>query len=281
MASNIFISYRREDARHAAGRLVDRLGQTFRKDQLFIDVDNIAPGLDFRKELAAKVEACDVLLAVIGPGWIDAKDADGQRRLDDPKDFVRIEIEAALARDIRVIPVLVDGADMPKEDQLPEPTKPLAFRNATRLTHERFAADADGLANALKRGVVFGSASQRSSSLRRRVTRTVVIGVLIATVITTGLVYFASFKASLPDQPSPISDKSEIKDLTPQREIQARPAPQPFLPALPEEPGLDRALVDVPKIKGLTPKRDMDGRPRLPANRPQSHPAAGGAQPGG
>ena len=154
MAGGIFISYRRDDAKHAAGRLVDKLEQTYAREQLFFDIDNIAPGLDFVKELSDQVQACDVLLAVIGPSWIDAHNSDGSRRLDSPRDFVRIEIEAALARDIRVVPVLVDGAPMPREDDLPEKLKPLTRRNAVRLTHERFSADAEGLAEALAKAVV-------------------------------------------------------------------------------------------------------------------------------
>ena len=153
MAGGIFISYRRDDARHAAGRLVDRLEQTYAREQLFFDIDNIAPGLDFVRVLSEQVQACDVLLAVIGQGWLDARNEDGSRRLGDPKDFVRIEIEAALARDIRVVPVLVDGAPMPREVDLPEKLQPLARRNAGRLTHERFGADAEGLAEALTKAV--------------------------------------------------------------------------------------------------------------------------------
>ena len=145
----IFISYRREDASHAAGRLVDRLGRTFKPEQLFIDIDNIEPGLDFVKELSKKVEACDVLLAVIGPGWLASQDVTGARRLDSSKDFVRIELETALARDVRVIPVLVDGAQMPKEEELPPTLQPLVNRHAVRLAHERFASDAEDLTRAL------------------------------------------------------------------------------------------------------------------------------------
>jgi len=145
MAGGIFISYRRDDAKHAAGRLVDRLAKTYARSQLFMDVDGIEPGLDFERVLSEKVEACDVLLAVIGPGWLDAKDSAGTRRLDKPDDFVRIEIAAALARDVRVIPLLVDGARMPTADQLPEPLKQLARRQATRLAHEQFGSDTDTL----------------------------------------------------------------------------------------------------------------------------------------
>lgn len=147
--AGIFISYRRDDAKHAAGRLVERLGRSFAPGQLFFDIDNIEPGLDFKKVLSEKVQSCDVLLAVIGPDWLDARNEHGARRLDDPRDFVRVEIEAALARDVRVIPVLVDGARMPNEDELPEAIRSLSFRNGVRMAHERFASDADGLTQAL------------------------------------------------------------------------------------------------------------------------------------
>jgi hypothetical protein len=151
MSGNIFISYRRSDSDHAAGRLALSLEKTFQRQQLFMDIDNIEPGINFVKALSEKVGACDVLLAIIGPSWLEATDENGQRRLDSARDFVRIEIEAALKRDVRVIPVLVDGAQMPKEEQLPEPLKELSQRQAVRLSHERFAADADGLASALQR----------------------------------------------------------------------------------------------------------------------------------
>jgi hypothetical protein len=115
-----------------------------------LDVDNIAPGLNFVSELNERVAECDVLLAVIGKGWIDARDAAGNRRLDDPDDFVRIEIASALNQGKRVIPVLVGEAHMPRPDQLPEAIRPLASRNAVRLTHERFGADIQGLIGALQ-----------------------------------------------------------------------------------------------------------------------------------
>lgn len=170
MAGGIFISYRRDDAKHAAGRLVDRLGRTFVRDQLFFDIDNIEPGLDFKKVLSEKVEGCDVLLAVIGPDWISSKDELGARRLDSLYDFVRVEIEAALARGVRVIPVLVDGARMPKESELPETMRPLTYRNAVRLTHERFAADAGDLSDALSRIVTTAPVMQTSTlpAMRRK-----------------------------------------------------------------------------------------------------------------
>jgi hypothetical protein len=151
VGGGIFVSYRREDSQHAAGRLVDHLTKTFDRDQLFLDVDAIEPGLDFVKVFLEKLASCDVLLAVIGKHWLELKNPDGQRRLDDPRDFVRIEIEEALKRnDMRVIPVLVDGARMPKPEDLPESLRPLARRMATQLTHEKFNVNAEGLVDTLR-----------------------------------------------------------------------------------------------------------------------------------
>ena len=105
MAGTIFINYRREDSIGTAGRLHDRLAQAFGKNNLFMDVDSIPAGVDFQTYLNNQVAACDVLLVVIGQNWLHSKDESGKRRLDSPDDFVAVEIEAALARDIRVIPV--------------------------------------------------------------------------------------------------------------------------------------------------------------------------------
>ena len=151
MAGKIFIDYRRDDDPGSAQALFARLEQAFPPEQLFIDVDSIEPGLDFVRVLNDQVAQCDVLVAVIGRDWIDARDSTGGRRLDNPGDFVRIEIESALAQDKRVIPVLVGQAEMPRPDQLPETLRSFARRNAVRLTHERFRADAQGLITALQR----------------------------------------------------------------------------------------------------------------------------------
>ena len=109
----IFVSYRRQESSHLAGRLYDRLADRFGEGQVFIDVDAIEPGVDFAEEICRAVAACKVLLAIIGPTWLTATDERGRRRLDDPDDIVRLEIEAALARGVRVIPILVEGAVMP------------------------------------------------------------------------------------------------------------------------------------------------------------------------
>ena len=145
MTGKIFINYRRDDSISTAGRLHDRLAQAFGRKNLFMDVDNIPAGVDFVDYLHNQVAACDVFLAVIGPNWVDAKDDDGHRRFDSPDDFVSIEIAAALARNIRVIPVLVDGARTPKADKLPHAIKSLIRRNAVEVRNTNFGRDADAL----------------------------------------------------------------------------------------------------------------------------------------
>ena len=161
MSGKIFINYRRGDDPGHTGRLFDRLQDAFEPDQLFLDVDSIAPGLDFVRVLEEQVSKCDVLLVVIGKGWIDARDSAGDRRLDHPEDFVRIEVEAGLRLGKRVIPVLVNDAEMPGAEQLPETLKPLARRNAVRLTHDQFKGDTQGLIKAL------GAALDEAETARR------------------------------------------------------------------------------------------------------------------
>lgn len=146
----IFISYRREDAEGQAGRLFDDLVADFGDDSVFMDVAGLEPGRDFRRAIDEQVASCGVLLAVIGKDWLDAKGESGQRRLDDPMDFVRLETASALKRDIPVIPVLVRGASMPRVEDLPEDLKELAFRNGVELTHARWDSDVQVLVKALR-----------------------------------------------------------------------------------------------------------------------------------
>jgi ABC-type branched-subunit amino acid transport system substrate-binding protein len=154
MAGTIFINYRRNDSTGAAGRLHDRLAQTFGRNGLFMDVDHVPAGVDFVAYLNSQVAACDVMLVIIGPSWLDAKDEADQRRLDDPDDFVAIEITAALARDnIRVIPVLLDGARMPKASELPDSLKPLARRQAVEVRHTHFGRDTEALIEKIRQAL--------------------------------------------------------------------------------------------------------------------------------
>jgi TIR domain len=144
MSGQIFISYRREDASSAAGRLYDRLAAHF-PQKIFMDIDNLEPGVDFVEAIEASVSSCDVLVAVIGKHWLNASDEEGKRRLDNPQDWVALEIGTALKRGIRVIPVLVENAVMPREGQLPEQLKTLVRRQALTVSNDRFGTDSERL----------------------------------------------------------------------------------------------------------------------------------------
>lgn len=145
----IFVSYRRQDTSGIAGRLHDRLAERFGARRVFIDVDSIEPGLDFAESIERAVDASEVLLAVIGPQWLTITDEVGHRRLDDSDDVVRLEIEAALRRGIRVVPLLVEGARMPRRQELPESLGSLAHRHGLTLRHESFHDDSARLLKAL------------------------------------------------------------------------------------------------------------------------------------
>jgi formylglycine-generating enzyme required for sulfatase activity len=139
--AGIFVCYRRGDTEGQARALSTELEKCFGEKSVFIDVDSIAFGRDFRIALRESIESCDVFLALIGPSWLNAKDPDGRRRLDDPKDFVREEIGIALRRNIPVTPILLQNASMPSAENLPDDLKELAFRNAFEIRHTRWHAD--------------------------------------------------------------------------------------------------------------------------------------------
>jgi len=146
----IFISYRREDSAGYAGRLYDRLAAHFGADRVFMDVEGIEPGVDFVDAIERAVASCEVLIVIIGNEWLAANSA-GKRRLDDPKDFVRIETAAALARGIRVVPVLVEDAAMPRGEDLPADLTPLVRRQALELSHKQWDATSGELIRTLEK----------------------------------------------------------------------------------------------------------------------------------
>ena len=163
--SGIFISYRRSDSPDATGRIYDRLVSEFGKAQVFKDVDSIPLGRDFRGHLNTIVSECGVMLAIIGPRWADASGRPGQRRLEDPDDFVRIELEAALARDIPVVPVLVGHAPMPVASELPGSLASMAFRQSIEVRPDPdFHNDATRLVTAL-RGILNPMAAEQAAAV--------------------------------------------------------------------------------------------------------------------
>jgi len=128
--TKIFISYRRQDTEQIAGRIHDRLVAKFTRGAVFMDIDNIPFGVDFHEHLSSAVGEASAVIALIGAGWLDARDEYGRRRLDNPDDFVRIEIEAAITRGIPLGAVLIGATRMPRAEELPESLRPLVRRNA-------------------------------------------------------------------------------------------------------------------------------------------------------
>jgi formylglycine-generating enzyme required for sulfatase activity len=167
--ARIFISYRRDDSGGWAGRLSDRLCQHFGRDNVFMDIDTIEPGLDFVEAIEQAVGSCDALIALIGKQWLTITD-DAGRRLDNPEDSVRLEIAAALARNIRVIPALVEGARMPRSTDLPDVLSRLARRNAIEISDTRFHYDVDRLIEVLDKalGAVKSAADERGEASSAR-----------------------------------------------------------------------------------------------------------------
>jgi hypothetical protein len=169
----IFISYRREETAPYAGRLYDHLSVHFGEDRVFMDVDSIAIGTDFTKAIIDAVARCDILLALIGRHWSAVTDVKGIRRIDYPHDFIRVEIEAALQREIPVVPVLVDGAVLPQADDLPPSLRPIVRRQALELTHAGFRSEVSRLIAAIGEVVEAGPGrSAETSKLASRGTVT-------------------------------------------------------------------------------------------------------------
>src|SRR6516164_7240304 len=168
MSGQIFISYRREESRWSARSIHDRLCRDFDPNQMFMDIDAIALGEDFVEAIETTVARCDVLIAVIGNNWLTSKDENGNRRLDNPEDFVRMEIGAALKRKIRVIPVLVDGALMLRSTDLPEDLKPLVRRNALLITETSFDGDCQRLSAAIREVLEKVAAEEREGLATER-----------------------------------------------------------------------------------------------------------------
>lgn len=150
------MSYRREDSPGQAGRLRDALRHSLGAHQVFMDLDSIPSGARFANRIDDAVAACDAVLVLIGPGWLDARDVDGGRRLEDPNDWVRNEVVAGLRSDKPLLPILVGNASLPKPEELPEAMRPLVEYNAAEITEKRWDYDVKRLLNDL-RALVHGN----------------------------------------------------------------------------------------------------------------------------
>ncbi len=158
---DIFISYRRDDTSGYAGRLYDQISARFGEEHVFMDVADIGPGSDFVAVIEQKVGTCDALIALIGKNWLTLKDEQNRPRLGNPDDFVSVEVLAALKRKVEVIPVLVGGAKMPGQRDLPESLQPLSRHQALEISDARFTRDVQDLITALEKGVGQSPFSQR------------------------------------------------------------------------------------------------------------------------
>ena len=186
MANNIFISYRRADTEGYAGRIYDRLAEHFGDERVFMDVNDIRIGQDFVDAIGDEIIACQVVVVLIGSQWLSLRDAMGQRRLDDPHDFVRLEVGSALKRDALVVPVLLNGASMPSADELPPDLAALTRRNAYEIRHRHFENDMKTLISELTEYLTCecddaeaATMPQRASRYRNWVWLLTILGILI------------------------------------------------------------------------------------------------------
>jgi hypothetical protein len=161
MSDKIFISYRRDDSKGEARSIYQRLEKAFGESRLFMDVDTIESGQNFRDALNTSLSDCRAMLVVIGREWLTIQGGDGKPRLADERDFVNLEVSSALKRGVAVIPVLVDGAKMPNPDQLPASLQNLASMQAAIVTHENFSSDMDRLERRLGALVSTGKSRTR------------------------------------------------------------------------------------------------------------------------
>lgn len=274
MRNGIFISYRRSDTEGEASRLAEDLREKLVDVQIFRDVETISPGEVFPEALARALADCVVQLALIGPTWVDARDDDGKRRLDDPNDWVRQEIRQALASKVRVIPVTCRGAAPPKESALPSDIAMFAQRQAVEIDNNRWRYDVDQLIDRLV----------QSQGFKRRVAPTpgpaptptpvpapppksggMLKGLLIGGAITLGVLMVIGFLVETNNaEDSPRSLPSDSSYSLPPAPVEAPPpkkaAPAPVLPA-PQPtpaPAQPSAAPSGPNLSGIWRSNDGD-----------------------
>jgi TIR domain len=235
---SIFICYRREDSQFITDRIFDHLARHFSRKDLFKDVDNIPLGVDFRTDIENAVRQSTVMLAIIGPGWLSAKDATGQRRIDNPDDTVRVELSSALQLKRMIIPLLVGGAQMPTADALPPALQPLAYINSLPVRPDPdFAGDIVKLRRALHR--------VKGRWYNGWITWAAMVAVALGGVV----LWYAA--VSQPSRPSPFS-------IGPVNGPQRSDSPPPAPPSTP--PGcVDVPFNDMTKIPTVTTTKRICG----------------------
>lgn len=216
----VFISYRRADSEGQARALSLELEKLLGRESLFMDVDGIALGHDFRQIIHERLQHCDVMLALIGPRWLDAADAKGNRLLDNPRDFVRQELAAALKRNIRVIPVLLQGTPIPSPEQLPEDIRDLSYRNGFDIEHSTWESDVREMVKRLgldrKTATPGASAEEVGTTSRTQGTRAIKRGGIVYAAAGTAVVVAAAVLFYLYSLPSGTGPSPETRTASPQ-----------------------------------------------------------------
>ena len=257
--SAIFVNYRREDSAGHAGRLFDRLSGRF-PDRVFMDIDTIEPGIDFVGVIEEAVGGCEVLIVVIGRAWLSATDAAGRRRLDNPSDFVRLEIAAALDRSIRIIPVLVEGAAMPAPEELPPDLIRLTRRNAIELSDARWAFDVDRLLQTIE-GVLQDKAPSAllpvaaPSARKRTPARWLALSVLVLLAVSGWSGWRLGLRPSLRPTAEISSAPSPAVAPAPQEEAKAAESPTQKLTQEPPQERTPRKKTVRTPPKGASKRR--------------------------
>ena len=214
----VFVSYRRGDAGGYAGRLADALGQRLGARSVFQDVTAIGPGRDFTQAIDGALDDCDAVLVVIGPGWLTASTAEGRRRLEEPGDYVRLEVARALARDHTVVPVLVGGGGLPALADLPPDLQELSRRQAVTLHDETWHEDVEGLVRSLR-----GESTTPSGPRRPLVLAAAVVAVL---ALVGGLWWWRSGSSGDEEAAEAAEGEAQAVELPPASRRPARAGPR-------------------------------------------------------
>jgi hypothetical protein len=261
-AGKIFINYRREDSRADAGRLYDRLHDLY-PTKVFRDVGSLEPGIEWRDAINKVLADSDACMVVIGKNWLTVTDAQGKRRLDDPRDTVREELQTALTSGMRVFPILVGGAKMPAEEELPEALQALARRNALELTEQDWNEDFEKLVSALERALGWSAPKRRAGSRTALLTAAAVAALC---VLAAGA---GVFSGVWPKAASPVVDKTtssrgtESLESDPPQSAPGNPAKPPAQHDPPNAPNRVERVAPRPSMADNAPAAFAGGRPAV------------------
>jgi TIR domain len=230
----IFINYRRDDSRADSGRLYDRLLIRF-PGQVFRDIGSLEPGVEWREAIARVLSQVDACIVVIGNDWLSIRDASGNRRLDNPDDTVRQEIATAIQHKARIFPVLVGGAKMPDEGDLPFELRPLCRRNAVEITEQDWDEGYRKLVRALEAALELSPEPLPGEARRSAVKKWIVAGAVPLAILIIVVLYNAGThppkaldnRANMPSPQTGLVEKQPINDEQREQKVSAPVKPPP------------------------------------------------------